>query len=141
MDADAPVWLDADAGSADAKAFIRFHTGGPIVDDLDKARFAIALTPGALDYGKLSIGTDQYPDRSATLLLGLPALSGGREATLAGPGIQTTSAIAPQGELDGFWRAWSRNRALYPLGFDAFFFAGEAALGLPRGVTAELSEA
>ena len=140
LDADASVWLDAAAGTTDAKGFIRFHTGAPIVDDMASARFVIALTPERVDYDALAIGTDQYPDRSATLLLGLPALEGGAPTVLRGPGIQSTATIAPVGPLGAFWRAWSRNRALYPLGFDAFLFAGASALGLPRGVAATLSE-
>jgi len=140
LDADAPVWLDAAAATADAKTFIRFHTGAPIVDDLAAARFVVALTPDRVDFDMLSIGTDQYPDRSATVLLGLPALDGGGETVLRGPGIQTTATIAPAGSLHPFWRAWSRNRALYPLGFDAFLFAGASALGLPRSVAATASE-
>lgn len=140
LDADAPVWLDAAAATADAKGFIRFHTGAPIVNDLAAARFVVALAPERLDFDALAIGTDQYPDRSATLLLGLHALDGGAETVLRGPGIQTTAAIAPVGPLDAFWQAWARNQMLYPLGFDAFLFADASVLGLPRSVAATASE-
>lgn len=140
LDADAPVWLDEAAATADAKAFVRFHTGAPIVADMAAARFVIALTPDRVDFDGLAIGTNQYPDRSTTVLLGLPALDGGVETVLRGPGIQTTTVIAPAGSLEAFWRAWTRNQLLYPLGFDAFLFAGASALGLPRSVAATASE-
>ena len=136
LDADAPVWLDETAGTDEAKAFIRFHAGAPIVDRVGAARFVIAADPASLNFGALAIGEDQYPDRSATLLLCVPALDGGATRVLEGPGIKTTTTIAPDGDLAPFWDAWALNRALYPLGFDAFLFSGGETLGLPRGVSA-----
>lgn len=136
LDAETPVWLDAAARGADAEAFLRFHAGAPIVDRPDAARFAIALAPDAAPYDALPIGVDQYPDRSATLLLGLPALVGGAPVRLTGPGVKSSVDVAPAGEMEAFWAAWTRNRGLYPLGWDAFLFAGDRALGLPRGVAA-----
>lgn len=137
LDADTPVWLDAPARTPVAEAFLRFHAGAPIVDRPEAARFAVLLAPEAAPYDAFAIGTDQYPDRSVTLLIGVQALAGGRTMRLRGPGIKDAAEASPAGALDAFWTAWSRNHALYPLGFDAFFFAGEAALGLPRGVQAE----
>lgn len=138
LDADTPVWLDPAAGrSDDAAAYLRFHTGAPIVGRPEDCRFAVALRPEAAPYDLLPVGVDQYPDRSMTLLVGLPALTGGAVMQLAGPGIETIQTIAPAGDLNAFWRAWARNHALYPLGWDAFLFAGVEAIGLPRGVAAE----
>jgi len=137
LDADTPVWLDAPARTPVAEAFLRFHAGAPIVDRPEAARFAVLLAPEAAPYDAFAIGTDQYPDRSVTLLIGVAALVGGDAMQLRGPGVRTTADVAPAGALSAFWTAWTRNRTLYPLGFDAFFFAGEEALGLPRGVQAE----
>jgi len=137
LDADTPVWLDAAARTPVAEAFLRFHAGAPIVDRPDAARFAVLLAPEAAPYDAFAIGTDQYPDRSVTLLIAVEALAGGQAMRLRGPGIRDAAEAAPAGALDAFWTAWARNHALYPLGFDAFFFAGEEALGLPRGVQAE----
>lgn len=136
FDAETPVWLDPEARAPDAEAFIRFHAGAPIVDRAGAAQFAVVLDPATAPYDDFAIGVDQYPDRSATALIALPALAGGGPMRLAGPGIETTRDIAPAGDLALFWRIWARNRALYPLGIDAFFCAGDAVLGLPRGVSA-----
>lgn len=141
LDADVSVWLDPAARTPGAEGFVRFHTGCPIVDDPAAARFAVILDPSTAPYEAFAIGEDQYPDRSATLLIATPALAGGEGVTLSGPGIQSVTEIAPAGELRQLWQAWRRNRALYPLGFDVFLMADDAVLGLPRGVAANGVEA
>lgn len=140
LDADTPVWLDETARSAGAAAFLRFHAGAPIVDAPADAAFAILLAPETAPYDMFRIGVDEYPDRSATLLIGLDALSGGARKRLAGPGIETVAEIAPPDALMAFWDAWRRNHALYPLGFDAFLFADRQVIGMPRGVAADPME-
>mgnify|MGYP002628961456 CR=1 FL=1 len=134
LDADTPVWLDENARSPGAEAFLRFHTGAPFAAKAGAARFAILLDPRSADFTDFDIGTDQYPDRSATVLIAVDALAGGPRSVLEGPGIKTSQQIAPKGGLSGLWEAWPRNRALYPLGFDAFLFAGDGVIGLPRSV-------
>ncbi len=137
LDADTPVWLDDAARSPDAMALLRFHAGAPIVDAPGDAAFAILLAAEAAPYDAFRIGVDEYPDRSATLLIGLDTLAGGSRRRLTGPGIETVAEIAPPDALAGFWTAWRRNHALYPLGFDAFLFADRNVIGLPRGVAAD----
>jgi len=137
LDAEAPVWIDEAARTPGAEAFLRFHAGAPIVAEPEDARFAIVAAPQSAPFGALAIGTDQYPDRSATALIALPSLEGGQPMRLSGPGIQTTADVAPGGALAPFWAAWTLNNGLYPLGFDVFMFAGAQVLGLPRGVRAE----
>ncbi len=36
-----------------------------------------------------------------------------------------------------FWGIWADNKTLYPRGVDVFFFADNAVLALPRGVSAQ----
>ncbi len=136
LDADTPAWLDDGAGSPQAKAFLRFHTGAPIVERPDAAAFAFVTAPDAAPYADFRIGVDQYPDRSATLLVAVPSLGGGAVRRLTGPGIKDARDVAPAGDLAAFWAAWARNGALYPLGYDAFLFDDAGAIGLPRGVKA-----
>ena len=140
MDPDTPVWLDPVADTAEARAFIRFHAGAPIVSDPARASFACLLSPAHAPYEAFAIGVDQYPDRSASLLIGAEALDGGLKFTLSGPGIKDVAEFAPKGDFDAFWKGWSRNIALYPLGLDAFFFTGDELIGLPRSVAASLQE-
>ena len=71
------------------------------------------------------------PDRAATLIVELPVLepAGMR---LRGPGIADEAALSlPE------VAAFQANRALFPLGFDAFFTAGTRIAGLPRSTIVE----
>ncbi len=140
FDADTPVWLDASARSAEAEAYVRFHAGAPLADAPAGARFAVVLAPEYVPYDAFAIGTDQYPDRSATVLIGVKALLGGQAIRLRGPGVLTHADVAPAGALEAFWLAWFRNNKLYPLGFDAFFFDKNRVIGLPRSAQASLIE-
>lgn len=89
-DQDAPVWLDAPlAASDDVQAFLRFHTGAPIVTDPSQAAFALVSAARDLpDLADFAQGTDAYPDRSTTLIVAVEALATGEGLRLRGPGIK-----------------------------------------------------
>jgi alpha-D-ribose 1-methylphosphonate 5-triphosphate synthase subunit PhnH len=137
-DYDTPVCLEDRA--TDATAWLAFHTGAPVTSDAADAAFAV-LSPRSpvAGWSRFAIGTSSYPDRSATLLLPVESLAGGRVLTLTGPGIETTVSIAPAGLPDSFVAAMSANRALFPLGFDLLLVCGSQALALPR--TTRIKEA
>jgi alpha-D-ribose 1-methylphosphonate 5-triphosphate synthase subunit PhnH len=136
LDADTPVYLDAAARNPSAEAFIRFHAGAPIVDVPGDAQFAILLDPEHADLGAFRIGEDQYPDRSATLLCAAENFDSGAPMRLTGPGVRTTQDIALKGVGAAFWKAWARNQALYPLGYDVVFAVDSGVVGLPRSIAA-----
>ncbi|SDY30616.1 phosphonate C-P lyase system protein PhnH [Citreimonas salinaria] len=127
-DAGMPVHL-AGAMDCDAvRAWIAFHTGAPLTGPADCA-FALgewdALTP--LD--RFPVGTSEYPDRSATLIVERPSLEpvGVR---LNGPGIRETAALSlPE------TRAFRKNAARFPLGLDFVFTCGDRLAALPRSTT------
>ena len=137
LDAETPVWLDEAAATPDALSMIRFHAGAPIVGQPEKASFCVLLEPATAPYEAFPIGLDQYPDRSATVLIQTDALTAGPGHNLRGPGVDGVQSFGPKADLSAFWTAWRRNHALFPLGFDAFFFAGDEVVGLPRSVAAE----
>ena len=63
----------------DVAAFIRFQTGAPIADDPAKAGFAFAVDMAGLPpLSAFAQGTDDYPDRSTTLILAVEAFGSGR---------------------------------------------------------------
>jgi len=137
-DQDTPVWLDAAANAPQVADYLRFHCGCPLTEAPEDAAFAlIADAAGMPPLASFAIGDDRYPDASATLIIGVPALEGGPTVTLRGPGIETTSPAAPQGLPKDFWTQMAANRALFPLGVDCVLASGTAVLGLPRTVTAE----
>ncbi|PYE34904.1 alpha-D-ribose 1-methylphosphonate 5-triphosphate synthase subunit PhnH [Rhizobium sp. PP-WC-1G-195] len=137
-DADTPVFFETDM--LDAKAWVGLHTGAAATSDALSARFVL-LAPDSdcTDWSRFAVGTAEYPDRSATLLLPIAALRGGQRLTLSGPGIETTTDIAPQGLPAGFADVMAANRAGFPLGFDLVLVSGDEALALPR--TTRIQEA
>ena len=132
-DYDTPLWLDPAALSAGVAEWLAFHTGAAIVSEPQAAAFALVCDPTKLPaLSHFSAGTAAYPDRSATLILCLPALRGGERLQLTGPGIETTASVSPCGLPDSFLEDWANNRGLYPRGIDMLLVSGSEALGLPR---------
>src|SRR5690606_30793547 len=110
-----------------------FHTGAPIVSEPGRAVFAVAAHAGELPrFDQFNLGTQEYPDRSTTIVLGVTALSGGAELPTRGPGIKGHGHISPVGLPEDFIEQWTANRDLFPRGIDLLLVADGAVLGLPR---------
>ncbi|HCL64951.1 MAG TPA: phosphonate C-P lyase system protein PhnH [Rhizobium sp.] len=132
-DHDTPVWLTPALSKTPVAEWIGFHTGAPLTREKAEARFAFAEAGAVLSsFGLFATGTQEYPDRSATIVLEVPSLDKGPALTLAGPGIRDASTIAPQGLPEMFLRQWADNRTLFPRGIDVVLTAGRQMLGLPR---------
>lgn len=137
-DYETPVWLPEALRNGPAGAWLRFHCGAALVDRPSEAAFAVI--DGAAGEPKLSAfdpGTDQFPDRSATVIAQVAALEGGPAIALAGPGIPGSRKIAPQGLRPGFTDELRENGALYPLGVDVLLAHGDRLIGLPRSTQIE----
>ena len=137
VDRDTPLWLAPAFDTPAVCDFVRFHTGAAIARQPADALFAVLTPDGAPTIDSFPIGTDPYPDRSATLVIELPSLIGGRERHWRGPGIQDRQAVALAGLPDSFWTQWAANRALFPCGVDLVFAAGSDLLALPRSIAVE----
>ncbi len=139
-DHDSPIWLDPSlAASAAVVAWLRFHAGAPLVADPAAAHFALATSADYLpSFNAFSLGSDQYPDRSTTLVLALPDLNGGSSLILQGPGIKQERTISPTGLPGDFLTQWLENRRQFPRGVDLLLVADGAVIGLPR--TTRISE-
>jgi alpha-D-ribose 1-methylphosphonate 5-triphosphate synthase subunit PhnH len=120
------------AAGAEAEAWVRFHCGCPLVN----AGAAFVLDPAAalLD---LDPGTEEEPERGATLLLEVSTLEEGAGWRLAGPGIREMHRLRVTGAPPGFVAEWARNRARFPRGVDAILCAGARIAALPRTVRIE----
>jgi alpha-D-ribose 1-methylphosphonate 5-triphosphate synthase subunit PhnH len=135
IDLDTPLW--ADAAAAPALDYLRFHCGCPLAEP-QAAAFALIAKGGALPpLDAFPVGQPEYPDRSATLIVQVAGLIEGRGRTLAGPGIDGAARLDIAGLDDGFWPAWADNLALFPLGVDAIFTAGDRVAALPRTTRVE----
>ncbi|HBF30166.1 phosphonate C-P lyase system protein PhnH [Rhizobium sp.] len=141
-DHDVAVWLSASLAKASVGAWIGFHTGASIVDAKSDCEFAF-LEKGTtrLTFTAFPLGSQDYPDRSATLVLELPSLSGGPELILKGPGIKDQTVIAPQGLPEGFLLQWQENHQQFPRGVDLILTAGRDLLCLPRSTAITSKEA
>jgi alpha-D-ribose 1-methylphosphonate 5-triphosphate synthase subunit PhnH len=129
-DADTPLWCDP--AFAPALDWVRFHCGSPIVSDPATASFAVLGDLG--DPGRFSVGSDEEPERSATLILQVAGFGTGRRRHLSGPGLREPETLAIAGLPDDFGTIWAANHALYPRGFDLLLVAGDALVALPRSV-------
>ncbi len=132
-DNETPLWLDASAHAA--RDWLAFHCGATIVDDMERAIFAVALS--LPDLGGLPCGTHETPETSATLVLQVPELGRGHGYRLSGPGLREPGLLLASGLPAGFVSAWQRNHLLYPRGVDIILCAGTTLTALPRSVAVE----
>src|SRR3546814_19430586 len=83
-------------------------------------------------------GSDEYPDRSTTLIVQVGGLETGLEAgaglRLTGPGIRETTHMGVTGLTDRLWEEWRENRALFPGGVDLILTYGHRLTASPRHV-------
>ncbi|WP_027165424.1 phosphonate C-P lyase system protein PhnH [Mesorhizobium sp. WSM3224] len=142
-DNDTPLWLDSPLqAEASVKAWLGFHTGAPLANTPADAHFALIAKPAemvALD--GFSQGTQEYPDRSTTLILLTSDLGSGPTLLLEGPGIEKTSMIAPTGMPRHFVEQWKQNNQRFPRGVDIILAAPGQLACLPRTTRIKTMEA
>lgn len=133
-DSDTPLWLDVELAKSEAvKGWLAFHTGAPLASPPSDAVFALAANPAAVPpLAGFALGTQEYPDRSTTLIVQVESLTGGPVLTLTGPGIETKQTIAPRPMPGHFEVQWREINGLYPRGLDLILAAPDAVICLPR---------
>jgi alpha-D-ribose 1-methylphosphonate 5-triphosphate synthase subunit PhnH len=133
VDHESPVWFDSAAASAETLAWIRFHCGCPISTDPAAASFAVVADAAATPpLAAFHAGSDEYPDRSATIILQVASLIAGDGWTLEGPGIREQAILSVAGFPPRF-KEWVRaNHELFPRGVDLIFTCGAQLAALPR---------
>lgn len=132
-DHDTPVHLSPAMIETGVQSWLAFHTGALVTADRDEAAFAFVEAGGQMPpLSTFAIGSQDYPDRSTTLVLELADLSGGETLVVSGPGIDGTAEISPSGLPQHFDCMWRENAALYPRGVDLILAAGTKILCLPR---------
>jgi alpha-D-ribose 1-methylphosphonate 5-triphosphate synthase subunit PhnH len=82
---------------------------------------------------EFAAGTQEYPDRSTTLILQVDAIGEGEEFVLSGPGIIGTTKFKANGLPPAFRQWWRTNGALFPRGVDLLLVSPDGrVVGLPR---------
>jgi alpha-D-ribose 1-methylphosphonate 5-triphosphate synthase subunit PhnH len=124
-DAETPVYLAGDADCDAVRKWLAFHTGAPVTGP-QHCMFAVGDWAALAPLSAYSVGSSEYPDRSATLIVETPDLAA-TGARLSGPGIKDHAALSLP-ELDAF----QTNRGLFPLGLDFIFTSDSQLAALPR---------
>lgn len=133
-DGDTRFWLDKTLGTAHSvRNWLRFHTGAQQVEFAGDADFAFVVNAEKMpSLEGFAQGTQDYPDRSTTLIVQVASLARGTGYRLEGPGIDGAARLVAKGLPAIFETQWAANAARFPRGVDLYLVAPEALAGLPR---------
>jgi len=134
FDHDTPLWLDPRMSeTSDVAKWLKFHTGAPVIADSSISSFALigeARALPALD--RFAFGTNEYPDRSTTLILEVASLTDGPAFELSGPGIDGTTVLQAAIQPPNLFERLAINATLFPRGIDVVLVADDAIVAIPR---------
>ncbi|MEN0613965.1 phosphonate C-P lyase system protein PhnH [Klebsiella indica] len=137
-DHDTPLWLAPALHNDLVAQNLRFHTGAPLVEQPQRATFAIADDSiSSEQLNVLSAGTVVAPETSVTLIVQLTSLSGGRMLRLTGAGIAEERMIAPH-LPECIIEELTERPHPFPLGIDLILTCGERLLAIPRTTHVEV---
>jgi alpha-D-ribose 1-methylphosphonate 5-triphosphate synthase subunit PhnH len=134
FDHDTPLWLDAQMSeSLDVVKWLKFHTGAPVVQDSSIAAFAL-IADGALlpALERFAFGSNEYPDRSTTVILQLESLTSGQAHELRGPGIDGVTMLHAMVKPADLFERLAVNETLFPRGIDVVLVTDDAVVAIPR---------
>jgi alpha-D-ribose 1-methylphosphonate 5-triphosphate synthase subunit PhnH len=134
FDHDTPVWLDPlMSEKSDVAKWLKFHTGAPVTANSSICSFAIVGDPRGLPaLDRFAFGSNEYPDRSTTLILQVESLTQGPPLELRGPGIDGTAVLQAAIQPADLFGRLAINRALFPRGIDVVLVADDAIVAIPR---------
>ncbi len=134
FDHDTPLWLDPRMSEvAEVAKWLKFHTSAPVVADPSICSFALIGNPAELPaLDQFSLGSNEYPDRSTTLILQVESLREGLALELSGPGIDGTAVLQATIEPTDLFARLSINATLFPRGIDVVLVADDAIVAIPR---------
>jgi alpha-D-ribose 1-methylphosphonate 5-triphosphate synthase subunit PhnH len=119
--------------TSDVSKWLKFHTGAPIVGDSSICSFAVIGDPRALPaLDRFAFGSNEYPDRSTTLILQVESLTQGSALELRGPGIEGTAVLQAAIQPADLLERLSINAALFPRGIDVVLVHDDTIVAIPR---------
>jgi alpha-D-ribose 1-methylphosphonate 5-triphosphate synthase subunit PhnH len=133
FDHDTPVWLDgAMSARPDVAKWLKFHTGVPVIADTSVCSFAVIGDAKLLPpLDRFALGSNEYPDRSTTLILQVDGITSGPAYELTGPGIDGTAVL--QATIPGnLLEQLAINATLFPRGIDVVLVHDDAIVAIPR---------
>jgi alpha-D-ribose 1-methylphosphonate 5-triphosphate synthase subunit PhnH len=134
FDHDTPVWLDPSmAETSEVTKWLKFHAGVPVVADSLICGFALIGEARALPpLERFAFGSNEYPDRSTTLILQVASLTQGESFELCGPGIDGTAVLRATIEPVDLFARLAINAALFPRGIDIVLVHDDMVVAIPR---------
>ena len=134
FDHDTPVWLDGRMSeAADVAKWLKFHTSAPVVADSSIASFALIGDPQSLPaLDRFAFGSNEYPDRSTTLILQVESLTDGPVVELRGPGIDGSAALRASIQPRDLFERLAVNATLFPRGIDVVLVHDDSIVAIPR---------
>ena len=134
FDHDTPVWLDEGMSeTSDVSKWLKFHASAPVIADSSIASFALIGDPANLPpLDRFAFGSNEYPDRSTTLILQVGSLTQGAVFELRGPGIDGTATLRAEIEPHDLFERLAVNSALFPRGIDVVLVHDDAIVAIPR---------
>ncbi|HEY0850817.1 MAG TPA: phosphonate C-P lyase system protein PhnH [Bradyrhizobium sp.] len=133
FDHDTPVWLDgAMSAGGDVAKWLKFHTSVPVIADPSVCSFAVVGdAQHLLPLDRLALGSNEYPDRSTTLILQIDSLASGPAYELTGPGIDGATLLQATIPASLFEQL-AVNATLFPRGIDVMLVHDDAIVAIPR---------
>jgi len=138
LDRETSVRLHSELGSDAFAQYLRFHTGVPMAEpaafEVVRAhRFDVALCQ------RLELGSDEEPQRGATVIIEAPAFDphAAPPIVLCGPGIEDTRALPVSSLEPAVWRWRMQRQADFPRGVDLVFVHGRQLIALSRSTRLE----
>lgn len=134
FDHDTPVWLDAAmSATSDVAKWLKFHTSAPVVADSSIAGFALVGDPENLaTLDRFAFGSNEYPDRSTTLILQVESLTNGPAVELRGPGIDGSATLRASIQPQDLFERLAVNATLFPRGIDVVLVHDDSIVAIPR---------
>jgi alpha-D-ribose 1-methylphosphonate 5-triphosphate synthase subunit PhnH len=134
FDHDTPVWLDQlMSETSDVTKWLKFHTGAPVIADSSICHFALIGDAGALPaLDRFAFGSNEYPDRSTTLILQVESLTQGESFELRGPGIDGIAVLRATIQPSDLFERLTINATLFPRGIDVVLVHDDAIVAIPR---------
>ncbi len=134
FDHDTPIWLDPwMSETSDVTKWLKFHTGAPVIADSSVCSFALIGDARVLPpLERFAFGSNEYPDRSTTLILQVESLMQGESFELCGPGIDGTAVLQAAIELPDLFERLAVNAALFPRGIDVVLVHDDTIVAIPR---------
>lgn len=124
------VYLAGAYDTAELREWLAFHTGAPVVA-AGEAQFALGDWAVLMPLSQYAVGTPEYPDRSATLIVEMERLES-KGTGLRGPGIRERAELSLPDAA-----AMRGNARQFPLGVDFFLTCGDKVAALPRSTRLE----